>query len=612
MSGKHTVSVLAVILSTTALPSLGQNPQTVFFQQGIDGYAGQVDMAIKIDDSVTMGSTTPQYFLDGGEDDTHALIRFDDIFGDAPGQIPLGATILGASLDITTGNQNSAAPTNGPYYVSALLEPFDENTVYSDYSGLDANNNGNLLYLNGHSTRPAGGFTGSRYDDIVSANVLPLIQSWSDGAENHGFAVTAGTTNGWLISSESDAVGRSPKLTVQFTTQPVEAYRFQDDNANGYAGTSGIWLRDIDETSDAFVLDQEFIDGRSIDSLDSADDQMVIKFEDVFGETDSQVPTNANIERAWLVLTTGNTSSNSQSRGPYEVHQMLEDWKTTSLYSDFSPDGPTEETGDIGPALGNALGMAADSKQWIDVTEAVKNWQSGDANYGLNVQTGGTADGWQLTWPGSFDAEARPELVVYTTDLGPEGLAGDADKDGDVDTADRTILTQNWTGALPPGEGKKTMNEGDFDMDGDVDGADLTAQVSNWTGAMNAGSAGSGGLADLVYDPATGTLMSGGSLGSSQMVDLSLTSTDASATELFGVGQAETPGSAGGPQALGPMPANISAATSNVLPTVEAGSQLAASVGGKMVVPEPTGAALLLLGWVGWVSVRRTGAKLLL
>ena len=65
-------------------------------------------------------------------------------------------------------------------------------------------------------------------------------------------------------------------------------------------------------------------------------------------------------------------------------------------------------------------------------------------------------------------------------------IAGDADGDGDVDTADLTSVTTNWTGALDPGVGSATFQNGDFDGDGDVDTADRTLVVQNWTGAAQA------------------------------------------------------------------------------------------------------------------------------
>ena len=75
---------------------------------------------------------------------------------------------------------------------------------------------------------------------------------------------------------------------------------------------------------------------------------------------------------------------------------------------------------------------------------------------------------------------------------------GDADLDGDVDTADQTSLVTNWTGALPSG-GTLSFSQGDNDGDGDVDSADQTSLVLNWTGALSA--------ANVVPEPHATTLL---------------------------------------------------------------------------------------------------------
>ena len=75
-----------------------------------------------------------------------------------------------------------------------------------------------------------------------------------------------------------------------------------------------------------------------------------------------------------------------------------------------------------------------------------------------------------------------PDIINGTLVIGQQ--CGDFDQDGDVDTADRSTLTQNWTGALPPGVGLNTFETGDFDGDGDVDAADSTQLITNWTGAQ--------------------------------------------------------------------------------------------------------------------------------
>ena len=54
-----------------------------------------------------------------------------------------------------------------------------------------------------------------------------------------------------------------------------------------------------------------------------------------------------------------------------------------------------------------------------------------------------------------------------------------------MDTADLTIMFQNFTGAVG-GAGGKTMMDGDTDMDGDVDTADLTIGFQQFTGSQAA------------------------------------------------------------------------------------------------------------------------------
>ena len=102
-----------------------------------------------------------------------------------------------------------------------------------------------------------------------------------------------------------------------------------------------------------------------------------------------------------------------------------------------------------------------------------------------------------------FSRMVDDQWQLYEVDLEllqVDSLAGDVDLDGDVDTADQTVLVQNWTGALMEG-GDKTFQQGDLDGDGDVDSADQTLLVTNWTGAMMA----SNSL--LVPEPSSGLLL---------------------------------------------------------------------------------------------------------
>jgi hypothetical protein len=499
--------------------------ETVSFQQGVDGYSGTLDVAIKLDDSTTQGAFTAQYFLDGkdGADaDTQGLIRFDSIIGNEPGQVPLGATILSAQLELRTGTMSGNAQTGGPYGAGRLLEPFDEDVIYSDYpGGLGAR------FSTGNSSRPAGGYNGARADQLKTADVTPLVQAWADGEPNHGFVVVAATTDGWQISGTSDEVGRAPKLKVQYTTASTEFYRFQDE-VDDYTGTTAVWLQENDTTTDGLLLNQAFLDGTSFDAPESMDDQMLVRFDNIFGTEPGQVPPDSNIAKAWLVITSGNTSNNTQSRGPYAAHQMLVDWDFDTVYSDFGGVGPTEADLEIGPALDLEIGMMTDSEAWFDVTTAVQNWQGGAENLGLNIQAAGTTDGWQVNWLGTDDPTVRPELLVATVTGEGQGLlqAGDADQNYQFDQFDLVKVQQ--AAKYLTGE-QATWGEGDWDGapggeagnppagDGQFNQLDIIAALSAGTyltGPYNALAGGSGGSVQVALpEPATASLLLLGLVG---------------------------------------------------------------------------------------------------
>ena len=68
----------------------------------------------------------------------------------------------------------------------------------------------------------------------------------------------------------------------------------------------------------------------------------------------------------------------------------------------------------------------------------------------------------------------------------PPEFCGDYDLDGDIDAADQTTLTVNWTGAMELGLGNGSFAGGDCDGDRDIDTADQNSMVQNWTGALAA------------------------------------------------------------------------------------------------------------------------------
>ena len=99
-------------------PSSG--PQYDLFQDGdANGYSGTVDTFINAGATTADNSSNVdlQVDLDDGIADptTQTLIRFDSLFGDAAGQIPIDAYITSASLTVNVNNESAGDAVIGLY-----------------------------------------------------------------------------------------------------------------------------------------------------------------------------------------------------------------------------------------------------------------------------------------------------------------------------------------------------------------------------------------------------------------------------------------------------------------------------------------------------------------
>jgi len=425
---------------------------TTSFQNGANGYTGTFDRRICDRQADEMdGGSVPSYYLDGFKTDltspdTQGLIRFDDIIGDGEGQIPAGATILSAELTVTTSLAGNAH-TAGPFGVSGLLQAFDSTTSYFvDFSTTTDLGSRGAWWQDGSATRPVGGYGRQLQGASDSADVTSVVQSWADGSPNYGFVIQAGladtieeaanTSDGWAIRTTGYLYADTrPKLTVTYTTVPVQSSTFQE-GVDGYAGTmmalvhsgANALIEDTDNvdspevTTDGATLDQAFLDGIFFSGTDgsvsSPDLLALLQFDGVFGAEAGQAPADVPVAKAWVVITSGDTSNAGRSIGPWSAHTMKRPWDTTSLHSSFGEvNGLQVGDGDISEALDVQDGIIRGAEVWFDVTEYLEGVRTGAADYGVAIQGDGTSDGWQIHATGSTTIDARPRLVVYSADL---------------------------------------------------------------------------------------------------------------------------------------------------------------------------------------------------
>jgi hypothetical protein len=415
--------LLALLFGVAAAPlASAQVISTVTFQQGVAGYADSFQRKISPDGSADangadVNTDVASYFIDGGgsalnDNGTRQdLLRFSNIVGGSG--VPVGAKVISATIDAVT-NGSTDAQTPAAYNVYRLTTAFDASSTWAAPFGGDG------------LVGDVGEILGS-FDDMdvvnspTSARVDRAVQAWADGASpNLGFGIRSDqTTNGWSPNTIGAAtVANRPKLTVNYTLDPTVEIASYQQGVNGYSST--IDLRFDSATgsaTDGSTMQQLFVDGFDAAAA-SPDQSYLLRFDNL----------NLNyqqIYRAELVMKTGFASTAADSPGPFHVHQMLEDWNTSTTYAsldgngDPAVNGPVElqAVGTIAAAGATVTGINDTEVMYIDVTSIVENWRAGQPNLGFYIGTpspaeGGTANGWQIFLTGAADPSFRPELRI--------------------------------------------------------------------------------------------------------------------------------------------------------------------------------------------------------
>jgi hypothetical protein len=420
----------------------------VSFQNGFNSYTGETQRRINsIENSVTgtgasnntalgvdgySANTNPVGQTSNYSPDQPLLMRFDSIFGSGAGQIPSGAFIIDAKLQLTSNNTGSA-DSPGPFGIAGLLQPFTSSTVYHNFDtsgGADITafgGNRGPWFANGKSMRPIAAYgkvgeaASAAFDPntTYSARITPLLRSWQTG-NNYGFAIQTGftgTNNAWGIRTGgyNDGTGdiaSRPKLTVTYTTDPVTSTTFRQGDG-GYSGTTMAFVQHDptagDITTDGAFHGEEFLD-HGANPATAADSAIAIKFDHLFVSDGGSIPDYAQIRRAYVVITSADEafSGNARSPGPWEIDQLKNSWTTSTPYTTFGTSGPGSDPADIQRDIQN--GMIVDSQVLFEVTSSIVDFQNGVTNNGWAIR-GITTDGWGVNMLGS-DSSTIPYLMV--------------------------------------------------------------------------------------------------------------------------------------------------------------------------------------------------------
>jgi PEP-CTERM motif len=229
------------VLVATAAPVEAQVVMT--FQQGVGGYTGYHDSQLSNGNPNTvMTDFSPgnpgQIRVDPGDAAAfdagyvYGLMRFDNIFGTGPGQIPPGSNINSATLRLNLTEDTG----DGFLYLHRMITDWSDTTATWNFFSPTG------VQLGTHAVATADASVGpginanaptpgsSTAYPIITADVTSSLQAWSNGFANRGWNIRPdnGTgansaTDGILFSSAEDpTAGNHPLLTVNFTTAVPE------------------------------------------------------------------------------------------------------------------------------------------------------------------------------------------------------------------------------------------------------------------------------------------------------------------------------------------------------------------------------------------------------
>lgn len=201
-----------------AIPAL--KPKIVVFQQGLDGYTGAVDTELRQGEADLDHSGVAILNPDGSDGgEVHALLRFDNLFGTGPGQVPPGKAIQAVTLTINisdTGDLLNIHRMNKAWVPSVTWNSFDpvnlDGVLSGTYSARTEDNTEAVFTPD--ATVPA-----SSSGEYVINMPVSTVQGWSDGTvANNGWAfLPTGTDGVDISSSDSPTVSSRPKLTITWS-----------------------------------------------------------------------------------------------------------------------------------------------------------------------------------------------------------------------------------------------------------------------------------------------------------------------------------------------------------------------------------------------------------
>ncbi len=367
----------------------------------------------------------------------HRDIKPSNIMLTEDGDVKVGdfgiARLLGDQLDLSITRTDVAV--GSPAYMSPEALEADEPSPHMDIFSL-----GVLLYERISGTLPIGVFPNLEgpIDSVVRkalasdpADRYESMEQMRDALESvlvHQES-PASRTKYWLAGGVMTIAAASLALLLA-SSEEVETNQeliFQE-GTHGYQGASDHWFsrREHEHFSVSEYL-------RTADWSD-ANQQAVLQFDDVFGDASQQVPRSSKVLKATLVLTVPKVLKYADGE-PNGVYKILVDWHgqggfSTNAWAGGASRGIDRDDIEASRRVYDSASRYAQPSQTgptiprgavleFDVTDIIRDWKSGEPNYGFLLQSAGGMNGNGLFMASSrwYETGDRPALKILYENL---------------------------------------------------------------------------------------------------------------------------------------------------------------------------------------------------
>ena len=160
-----------------------------------------------------------------------SLLRFTNIVGTAPGQIPPGAIVVSADLMLNCTVSGLGSP------LFRMLQPFDGTSDTWNSWGFGVQQD-NVAESSSETNAQYGTFPTSGATTVgnLVVSVLPDVQAWVNGTNNYGWVLAGYTTRTVFTPSESTNAANRPRLTIKWVPAGTSVASFRQ-GVNSYTGT---------------------------------------------------------------------------------------------------------------------------------------------------------------------------------------------------------------------------------------------------------------------------------------------------------------------------------------------------------------------------------------